>query len=322
MAISIDFGSKNTVVVLGDQTKILATALAVEEYTGDIVAFGDDAEAMRERTPPRVQIVNPVARGVVTDLEGARRYLQLVWSEIGRWSRLRPGKARMVSATNLGRLEKNVLLEALSGAGGGLPELAWNSLASAATTGRDIESPEAIAVVNLGAETTELAVFSAGRLLRSSMLSSGGEDLTRSIQRGASEDHGVDISWEVAESLKRDLGSACADTAVVRPKKVTARDRASGLPVELEVSTTELSRWTLSHLERLRAELKSTFSGLPPEVASDLYQHGIILTGGGALLPDMERFVSDAVGVKAVLTDQPLLASALGARSISAIKGT
>ena len=312
----IDFGSKNTVLSIGNATKLVATAIAIDELTSEVVAYGEKADAIRDRAQSRVSVIQPVVRGTVTDLEAAKRFLRLVWSSLGKWEQIRGGRVRILTSTQLSRLDRNVLAEALSEAKSGRPEFVWKCLACAVQAGRDIDEPEAIAVVDLGAETTEIAIFSARRLLRSEMTPLGGSDLTRQIQRGASTAFGVDIAWSDAEDLKHQIGTALPSA---REASVTlsARDRISGLPTQIQISQQDIETWLRPSLSQLRTTLRDAFSGLKPQVASDVYHGKVILTGGGALLSGMEQFVSQAIGVDAVMLDEPIISGVLGARTLN-----
>lgn len=312
----IDFGSKNTVLSIGNSTKCVATAIAIDELTSEIVAYGEDAAAIQDRAQARVTVIQPVVRGAVTDLEAAKRFLRLVWSGLGKWDQIRGGRVRILTSTQLSRLDRNVLAEALSEAKGGRPEFVWNCLACAVQAGRDIDDPEAIAVVDLGAETSEIAIFSARRLLRSEMFPLGGSDLTRQIQRGASTAFGVDIAWSDAERLKHEIGAA-SPTDTAASATLSARDRVSGLPTQVQISQADVETWLRPSLNQLRTTLREAFSGLKPQVASDIYHGKVILTGGGALLSGMEQFVSQAIGVKADLMDDPIMSGVLGARNLN-----
>jgi rod shape-determining protein MreB len=309
--VCLDLGSRNCVVVSGRKAKTYPSALAVEEYTGRILAFGEEAKELEGRCPPRTSIVHPIARGLVADLEGTRQLVRLILEDAVGWRRYSPGSLRLVTSTGLGRLEKNVLTEAVRGGGGGQPLLRYRALGAAFHQGRDPADPETVAVIDLGAETTEMSIFAGGRLYRCRSLARGGQDLTHAILRGLSEERQIEVGMHTAEHLKRALGSAILDGAPAAGM-VEGRGRASGLPETLEVSRSELVRWCQPELDQLESAARQVFGHLDPDVASDLVHHGALLIGGGARLRGIDSFLSSALGLAATVAAEPETCGALG----------
>lgn len=312
---NLDLGSRTTQVGSGDQSKSYATCLAVDRFTGEIVAFGDEAEKLSERTATNTKVVRPVAKGVITDLDLAAKYLQLVWTDLGRWNRLKRGPLKVVTSTNLSRLGQNILAEAVA-VSRKKPHFVLGGLASSTEGETDINSTSARAVINLGAETTEAAVFGSGRVLRSEFTPIGADELTRAIQVGISNDFGADIPWFLAEQTKRSFADIDPSQETGTSTDVVARDRLSGLPVSLTVKSSDIENWFQPYLSRLRTLLCQVFSDLPPQVADDLLQKGVLLTGGGALQRGIEEFVTSTIGIDARVAANPIESAVLGAEKL------
>ena len=313
---TIDLGSRTTTFGSPSEQRTMATAIAVNRITGEVIAYGDEAESLRERTPDGVSVVYPVQHSAVADLDLAGRFLELVWNELGRLSPLRRGRLRVLTPAQLNRLEQNVLAEAVSVCGSS-PEFVPNCLACAASHGYDAGKAQAFACVNLGAETTETAVFTQGNLLRGDLLKLGADELTLAIQRGASNEFGVDISWWTAEELKRTLGDITPGLADESTMTVTARDRVSGLPTELAFASHNIRIWMEPYLQKLRVFLRTSLANLPPRAAGDICQRGLLLSGGGSLQPGMAAFVEATIGVRAEVAEHPVAAGVIGAEKIA-----
>lgn len=307
---NIDLGSVTTRIGQGEYVKSFATALAVDEKTGRIVAHGDEAAVQRDRTPRGVRLVRPVRQGSVTDIDLACKFLRLIWSDVDRPGRR--GPTRVLTQGQPNRLEMNVLAEAVSIAGG-TPEFIPNALACAAGQGIDIDSPNGLAILNFGAETTEVSVYAKSRLLRSELLNLGTDELTQSIKDGASNEFGADVSWWTAEQLKRTLGNLNPDHQSQAVESVVARDRLSGLPVEFKICTHNVRVWFKPFTNRLRGFLRQALANLPPRIAGDVFRTGLYLSGGGAKQNGIEELVHEATGVRATTLARPISGGVIGA---------
>lgn len=313
MSVCVDLGSRNCVVVAGRQARIYPSALAVEEYTGRILAFGQEALELEGRCPPRTSVVHPISRGLVSDMEGARQLVRLVLNDAVGWRRWAPGALRLATSTSLGRLERSVLTEAVRAGGGGNPALRWRALGAALAEGLEPDEAPATAVIDLGAETTEMALFAGGRLYRSKSLARGGQDLTAAILRGFSEERHVELGLHTAEALKCSLGSAHPGDTAALTQEVQGRGRASGLPEQVTVSRADLRAWFEPELHQLESAARQMFSQLDPEVASDLVRRGLLLAGGGARLHGMAEFLGTVLGLRVRLASDPQTCGARGA---------
>lgn len=205
-----------------------------------------------------------------------------------------------------------MLVEAVRGAGGGQPQLRWRALSAAMDQGLDPQDPRATAVIDIGGETTEIAVFTGGRLYRSRSLARGGDDLTLALMRGLSDQRGLELGWHAAEHLKRELAAADPNQDSDRTLAVEGRGRASGLPETTEVSRRDLYDWCQPELHQLEGLARQVFSHLDPEVAADLVQRGVLLIGGGGRLWGMENFLSSILGLQVRLASHPASAGARG----------
>lgn len=310
----IDLGSHSTKIGKGNKVQTFATSVAVDQRTGEIVEFGESARRLIDRAPDHLDLVEPVSRGLVTDLELAARYLELLWKRMGPLSGLLNGRLKVLTSARLSRLDRNVLNEALPTSGS--VDFVPKGLAGAVAADWDPDRSEAVCVIDFGADTTEVSVYAKRRVIRSEGAFVGSNDLTQAIKTRASSELGVDFSWGQAETLKKDFFHLESFDEQPRNLQITARDRVTGLPVEVEVTTKSLQEWAEPVLEKQRNVLRSALAELTPRAAADLYREGLILTGGGALQTGVREFVHRSVGVKSKVAKSAISAATEGARKL------
>lgn len=289
MHIGLDFGSFNTTITRGDETRRVPSVIAVDE-SGDVVAVGEPARAMRGRAPSHIRTVSPVRRGAIADLPRAQEYLRRVLGQELGWRR-RVSSVTLLIPPTLSRLQQNAFLEAVRGAGVRRVQPADRDLAGS----RELAGRNAVLVVDVGGQTTRATVFSRGKLVLAQAERVGGEDLTQAVRRYLYERHQLDVGEDEAERIKREIGCAVSwgESATV----AGGRHTVTALPHSARVQAVDVNPSLAAPLEHILEAPRRVLRGLPAALSGDLYSSGIALTGGGSRLDGMDRYFENALGV-------------------------
>ncbi len=305
--VGIDLGTANVLVWLRGAGVVVdePAVVTLDVQTGKMVAVGAEAKAMIGRTPPRLTTVRPLRAGVITDFETTERLIRyLVAQAIGRRRGVRP---RLVVAvpSGLTGVERRAVNDACHAAGAREVFLLDEPLAAAIGAGLPIHEPQGSMIVDIGGGTTETAVTSLGGLVSVTAARIGGDDLDDAIVTHIKREYSVAIGDGAAEQLKIELGSAFPggddDRADVR-----GRDLVSGLPRTVTVDRAELRRGIAEPVTRILDTVSATLDACPPELAGDVIDHGITVTGGGALLAGIDERLRHETGLSVSVCNDPL----------------
>ncbi len=310
---AIDLGTANTVVYVRGRGIVLSepSVVAIDERTGEVHAVGSEAQLMIGRTPASISADRPLRHGVIADFEVTeamlRRFMEKVLSS--RFSRPR---LVMCAPSGVTEVERRAVEEASLSAGAREVHLIEESLAAAIGAGLEIAEPVGRMVVDVGGGTSEVAIISLGGLVVSRSLKVGGYDLDDAITGYLRAEHRMAVGTQTAEAIKLDIGSAMA-IGDEREARVRGRDLTSGLPREVHLTSAEVRLAIESPVAEMMAAVHAALEESPPELAADITRHGIVLTGGGALLSGFGERVELETGMAVAVADQPLLCVALGA---------
>ena len=316
---AIDLGTSTTTVFLPGRGVVLEEPSLVALTTGDgrPVAVGGEARRMLGRTPASIEVVRPVQQGVIADLDVCTRMLRFMLLQVHprRWSR---PKMVMVVPSGLNPVEQRAVQEAAEEAGGRRPvQLVEAHIAAALGVGLPIHDARGSMVVVLGGGRTEVAVLSLGGIVAHRSLRLGGMDFDEAIVDWVKKEHGLALGERTAEELKIQVGSAgparpeaARATHDDRPDdyeaEIRGRDLVTGLPRTIMTSTAEIR-------EALEGPVTAVVDATPPELAADIMEHGVALTGGGALLRGLDQRLADETGLPIMINGNPLHAVARGA---------
>ena len=325
-ATAIDLGTCTTTVLVPGRGVVLEEPSLVALTTGDgrPVAVGSEAHRMLGRTPASIEVVRPVQHGVIADVAVCTRMLRylLLQVQARRWSR---PKLLMVVPSGLGPVEQRAAQEAAEEAGGRRPvELVEAHIAAALGVGLPIHDARGSMVVVLGGGRSEVAVLSLGGVVARKSLRLGGMDFDEAIVDWVKKEHGLALGERTAEELKIQVGSA----GPARPEaaraarrdapddvdaEIRGRDLVTGLPRTIMTSTAELREALEGPVMAVVDAVKEVVDATPPELAADIMEHGVALTGGGALLRGLDQRLADETGLPVMINGNPLHAVARGA---------
>ncbi|MFG2191998.1 rod shape-determining protein [Streptomyces sp. NPDC048639] len=283
-----------------------ASMLAVDTRAGKIVAVGDSAKRMAGRTPPAIETVAPIRRGVITDFDAATR---LLWHAIGqqRRGRLRSWLPPRVVAgvpAQATAVQQRAVAEAFEFAGARSVHLLPKVTLAAIGAGVPVWDATGTLVVDIGAGTTEVAAFAFGNLVAAESITTAGDAFGEALRGYLHQEHTLALGFEAAEELKIRLSRAAA-TGRTTCVDVRGRDRINDLPKTAILSAGDLMRIVAPEVKRIAACVSAVIGRCPASVADDIVDRGLVLTGGGALLGGLPEQLGRSVGMAVHLVDSP-----------------
>jgi rod shape-determining protein MreB len=313
--LGIDLGTSRTRVRCPRGTSFQgASVLALDTRTGRIVAFGDSARQMAGRTPPAIEMISPVRRGVITDFDAATR---LLWHALGQQRRKRlrswlPPRVVAGVPAQATTVQKRAVEEALQAAGARTVHLLPKATLSAIGAGVPVWDATGSMVVDIGAGTTEIAVFAFGTMVAFESLLTAGDTFGAALRAHLHREHTLALTAEAAEAVKIGLSRAAAagDTA---PLPVRGRDRISDRPRTAMVPAADLMPVLAPEIRRIATAVGGVLGQCPKSVADDITGRGLVLTGGGALLNGLPEQLGRKIGMAVHLVDSPLTSAVEGA---------
>jgi len=310
---AIDLGTANTLVYVRGRGIVLnePSVVALNANTGQIVAVGLEAKRMIGRTPGNIMAIRPLKDGVIADFDVTERMLRYFIQKVHR--RGGTAKPRIVIAVPSGitGVEQSAVKEAGHQAGARRVYIIEEPMAAAIGAGLPVNEPTGNMVVDIGGGTTEVAVISLGGIVTAQSIRVGGDELDQAIISFAKKEHSLTLGERTAEEIKMALGSAFP--AKDEPSaEIRGRDLISGLPKTIVISAAEVRHAIAEPLAMIVDAVGTTLDKCPPELAGDVMDRGIALTGGGALLCGLDQRLRQDTGMPVHLADQPLDSVVLG----------
>jgi len=311
---AVDLGTANTLVYVRGRGIVLnePSVVAVNVKDGRPLAVGIEAKRMIGRTPGHIQAVRPLRDGVINNFEITEKMLRYFITRVHqrRWA-----KPRMVICVPSGvtGVEKRAVQEAAEYAGARkTPFIIEEPMAAAIGAGLPVHEPTGNMVVDIGGGTTEVAVISLGGIVTSQSVRIGGDELDEAIIQFIKKEYSLALGERTAEEIKIALGSAYPLEQEMRAE-IRGRDLVTGLPKTIVTSTEEVRRAIEEPVTAIVDSVKVTLDKTPPELAADIMEAGIVLTGGGALLHGLDVRLKAETGMPIVIANNPLFSVALGA---------
>lgn len=314
--IAIDLGTANTIII--HNGKIILdepSIVAVDTRTGKMVAVGHEAKLMQGKEWEGIKTIRPLRQGVIADFNAAELMIRgLIKKATPKNSWFSPS-LRMVVGIPSGSTEVEIraVRDSSEHAGGRDVYMIYEPMAAALGIGLDVEAPEGNMVVDIGGGSSEIAVISLGGIVSNKSIQIAGDDLTDDIQEHMRRAHNMKVGERTAELIKKNVGSALTeldnppeDFIVHGPNQMTA------LPMEVPVSYQEISHCIEKSISKIEAAVLSALEQTPPELYADIVKNGIYLAGGGALLRGLDKRLTDKIGIKFHIAEDPLLAVAKG----------
>lgn len=317
-SMSIDMGSANTIIAVRRRGIVIdePSIVAVSKTTGEVVAIGKEAHEMQGREARDVTLIAPLVDGVVADFERTQKMLEhfvrAARSGISQFSR----RAVMSVLSGVTHVEQRALLSAAEQAHIGRVYMVEEGLAAAIGAGVKVEDKHASAVVDIGGGSTNIAVVARGTIVYSHAERIGSSDMDAAIIDRLRRHHGLIIGAPTAERLKLELASATEPTNPSRHIIVKGRDVQAGTPRAVDVTSSEVCMAVEGVVSRLARLVQRGLAELSPEVAADIYDRGLILTGGGALLEDLPTFLQRETNLITHVADDPRHACVRGLQQL------
>jgi len=315
--IGIDLGTANTLVHLKGKGIVARepSVVAINTKSGDILAVGDAAKDMIGRTPGNIIAIRPMRDGVIADFEITQAMLKYFIKKA--FSKGIIGKPRVVICVPSGvtEVEKRAVEEASLAAGAREAYLIEEPMAAAIGANLPVEEPTGNMVVDIGGGTSEVAVISLGGIVTSKSLRVAGDELDESIVHYVKKEYNLMIGERTAEGIKMTIGSAYP-RAKEEKLEIRGRDLITGLPKNIVVTSTEVAEALREPINSIVDSIKYTLEKTPPELASDIMDKGIMLTGGGALLSGMDRLIKNETGMPVNIADDPLDCVVMGSGKV------
>ncbi len=310
---AVDLGTANTLVYVRGRGIVLnePSVVAINTSTGGILAVGTEAKRMIGRTPGNIVAIRPLKDGVIADFDTTERMLRYFIHKVHR--RRRFAKPRLVVCVPSGitPVEQRAVKDAGYAAGARRVYIVEEPMAAAIGAGMPVHEPTGNMVVDIGGGTTEVAVISLGGIVTSQSIRVGGDELDASIISYVKKEYGLALGDRTAEEIKIAIGSAfpMPDEAHA---EIRGRDLVSGLPKTIVLSAEELRRAIEEPVNTIVDAVKATLDQCPPELAGDILDRGIVLTGGGALLRGLDERLRHETRMPVHVAEDPLDSVALG----------
>ena len=309
---AVDLGTANTLVYVRGRGIILnePSVVAVDVKDGKTLAVGAEAKRMIGRTPSNIQAIRPLKDGVIADFEICEKMLRYF---IHRVHQRRFAKPRMVICVPSGitGVEQRAVMEAAEFAGARKAYIIEEPMAAAIGAGLPIHEPSGNMVVDIGGGTTEVAVISLGGIVTSQSIRVGGDELDEALVAFVKKEFQLALGERTAEEIKIQLGSAYPLEKELRAE-IRGRDLVTGLPKTVVISTEQIRQAIEEPVQAIVDAVKVTLDRTPPELASDLMEQGIVLTGGGALLNGIAQRLEVETNMPIIVANDPLNCVALG----------
>lgn len=310
---AVDLGTANTLVYVRGRGVVLnePSVVAINTRDGRPLAVGSEAKRMIGRTPGHIKAIRPLKDGVIADFDVCEKMLRYFIQKVHqrRWA-----KPRMVICVPSGitGVEQRAVQEAAEYAGARKPAyIIEEPMAAAIGAGLPVHEPTGNMVVDIGGGTTEVAVISLGGIVSSESVRVGGDELDEAIRVFVKKEYSVAIGERTAEEIKMRLASA-SPLAEEQFAEIRGRDLVTGLPKTIIVSTVEIREAIEEPVIAIVDAVKVTLDKTPPELAADIMEKGIVITGGGALLHGLDRRLADETGMPIVIAKNPLFSVAVG----------
>lgn len=311
--IAIDLGTNNTMVFVSGKGIALRepTVVAVDKHSGRLLKVGEDAQKMLGRTPANIVPIHPISAAVISDYDMTVRLLKELIQRITSFSLFKPCLIITVPGSISG-VEERATIDAGIEAGARKVYLLESSVAAALGSGADISKPDGHMVVDIGGGTTEVGVVSLNGVVESESIKTAGTEFDEAIVKFVRRKHNLMIGLKTAEELKVSIGSALP---VNEPESDEIRGRClmTGLPRSARVSANDVAEALQEPIGHILESVQAVLERTPPELVADISQNGIILTGGGSLVPGIDKIIHARTGIRVTMVDDPLTCTAYGA---------
>lgn len=312
--IGIDLGTANVLIYVQGKGVVLnePSVVAVDTKTDKVLAVGSEAYRMVGRTPSNIRAIRPLKDGVISDFDVAQEMLTYFINKLNVKGFMSKPSIMICAPTNITEIERKAIMQAAEQSGGGKVYLEYEPKVAAIGAGLDIFKPSGNMVIDMGGGTSDIAILSLGDIVSSQSLRVAGDKMNSDIVNHIKSEHGLIIGEHSAENIKMEIGTALP---VDNPKtmEVRGRDAVSGMPRSIEIDANEVEAALHETLQQIINAAMSVLETVPPELASDIIDRGVMLTGGTALLDGIDQLFNEYLKVPVVVSENPLDNVAKGA---------
>jgi rod shape-determining protein MreB len=312
--LGIDLGTANLLVFVPGRGIVLRepSVVAVSQYDkGKIQAVGEEARLMIGRTPGSICAIRPLSDGVIAEYGYTRKMLEYLIQKVCGRRPLRRPRLLICVPSRATKVEQRAVVEAAREAGAAEAWLIEEPMAAAVGANLPVDTPSGNMIIDIGGGTTDIAVISLGGIVVSDSLRIAGNKFDEIIVRHIKRNYNLAVGERTGEEIKISIGSVYPGMAEIK-MNVRGRDLLTGLPATVEVTSAEIREALSEPMSAIVQRVKSVLEQTPPELAADIIERGIVLTGGGALLRGLDRLLSHETKVPVYVADDPLSCVAIG----------
>ncbi|MDO8581902.1 MAG: rod shape-determining protein [bacterium] len=314
--LGVDLGTSHTHIYVQNRGVVInePSIVAVNTRTDRIVAVGKEAEKMIGKTPPHIQISQPLARGVISDFEITEKMLKHFIERVheGSFSILTRPRVVIGIPLDITEVERKAVEDAMRSAGAREVHLVEKIMATAVGARLPIKEATGTMIVDLGAGTTEIAVLSLDGVVTWKSLQTAGNELTQNIIQYVRDHFNLLLGEKMAEDIKKKLGTTQPSVEIME-MKVRGRDLLNGLPREMTLNEVQIRDAMNRSIRLITEDIKSVLEVTPPELVADIFERGMVLTGGGSLLRGIDKTIAEVTQIPVRIADDPTTCVVRGA---------
>ena len=313
----MDLGTANTIITCNGKIVVdEPSVVALDKKNNKMIAVGEKAKMMYEKTHDNIRTCRPLRDGVIADFYACEQMMRGLIKMVKTGHHLFTPSLRMVIGVPSGstEVELRAVRDSAEHSGGRDVYLIFEPMAAAIGCGIDVEAPEGQMIVDIGGGSTEIAVISLGGIVSNNSIRVAGDELTADIQEYMSRQHNVKVSERMAERIKINVGSALTDLDDNAPQDfvVYGPNRITALPMQISVCYQEIAHCIDKTIAKIETAVLQALENTPPELYADIVKNGIWLTGGGALIRGLDKRLSDKIQIPFHIDDDPLRSVAKG----------
>ncbi|GHN25491.1 rod shape-determining protein MreB [Lactobacillus delbrueckii] len=311
--IGIDLGTANVLINVSGKGIVIdePSVVAVDTNTNKVVAVGTEAYEMVGRTPGNIRVIRPLKDGVIADFDITEAMLSYFIEKLNVKGFMSKPNILVCAPTGVTSIEQKAIIQAAEKSGGGKVYLDYEPKVAAVGAGLDIFKPQGNMVIDIGGGTTDIAILSMGEILTSKSLRYAGDRMNQAIVNYIKANHQLLIGMRTAEAIKIEIGTA-TDPDPDASMNVRGRDTIDGLPKQIKVNSSEVTEALQEGLQSIIDTTKQVLQETPPELSADIIDRGIMITGGGALLKNIDKLIADSLQIPVLIAESPLESVALG----------
>ena len=315
----IDLGTANTLIYIKDSGIVLnePSVIAVDNRRGITLAVGDEAKAMIGKAPANISVIRPLQDGVISDFDRTADMLSEFIAKAVSANKIKNYRAVVGVPSGVTEVEKRAVEEVVRQMGASEVYILEEPMAAAIGAGLDVDSSTACMIADIGGGTTDIAIVALGGVVASTSIRHAGDKFNDAIIQYVRKRHSLLIGEKTAEKLKIQAGAACLDTdengdEIIKTVKASGRDIISGLPKIIDVTNRDIMLALQESVDIVIDGIKATIEKAPPEIAADIAESGIVLSGGGGLIYNLDKLIEKRTGMKATIAENAFEAVAMG----------